>query len=197
MGDLLEAAARLEKETSSPAEVRRLFQQFVVLTQKLTSAMRKDFTRIAGRHFQASTFTGWTAVTEFFKLLRNTDLHDLPITIEMQHEKYIPLPHNLPGIPPLRLVLGYNQELPTQLTTNVPQTASIEREEPNGSRINVPFSDSHHVFIIQSRTPQVAKKLAALPTANVHMLTAECVKTLENLYHFFEIEVCRHSSGSA
>jgi hypothetical protein len=44
--DLSDAYAALVASQHSPREVRRAFVRFVDLSQKLTSAMRKDFSRL-------------------------------------------------------------------------------------------------------------------------------------------------------
>ena|GEM_PF-5819308 len=44
--DIEDAFAKLNVARDSPRDIRRAFSQFVDLSQKLTSAMRRDFSRL-------------------------------------------------------------------------------------------------------------------------------------------------------
>jgi len=52
-GDLEDALLCLNRERNSPAAVRRSFGRFIDLSQKLTAAMRRDFSKekiVHGKH---------------------------------------------------------------------------------------------------------------------------------------------------
>jgi len=57
--DLADAFAELSSESTSPKAVRRSFANFVDLSQKLTSHMRKEYSEKKGKPWVASDFGGW------------------------------------------------------------------------------------------------------------------------------------------
>ena len=90
--DLADAHATLIASRKSPREIRRAFVHFVDLSQKLTSAMRKDFSKLALGNWEASAFQGWTPVTKLLKHLRNEDQHGHQIYISVRERRYFPVP---------------------------------------------------------------------------------------------------------
>ena len=184
--DLEKTGNLLLAERTNASEVRRLFGSFVVLTQKLTAAMRRDFSRTTGKKWKAGDFTGWNEVTEFFKVLRNSDLHDLPVRIEMRHFKYLPIRSNDPRVPKnLYLEFSYEQVLPTQLAESAPNTATIEKALPDGSKHQVPWEHPRQAFIIQARTHEIKKALANAKMDDVHELMQACLASLRCYHDFF------------
>lgn len=94
--DLRDTLVTLNGERESPKNVRRAFSRFVELSQKLTSAMRKDYSCLKSEPWKASAFSGWTPVTELFKYLRNEDQHGDQISISMHERRFYPMPTDLP-----------------------------------------------------------------------------------------------------
>lgn len=80
MQDLRDSLDKLIKSKNSPKNTRKAFSEFVNLSQKLTSVMRKN----SKTDWNASEFQGWNEITELFKKLRNYEEHVEIIKAEIQ-----------------------------------------------------------------------------------------------------------------
>jgi hypothetical protein len=119
--DLSQAYKKLHESYESPNMVRFWFITFVTLTQKLTETMRKEYSAITTLKWKPVTFPGWNAVTEFFKELRNTDYHKLPIRIMIiQTQVY-------EGFRIDTDELGNEKEIPTRLHTSIKWRAEPQK----------------------------------------------------------------------
>jgi hypothetical protein len=50
----------------TPKDVRKLYSNFLLQTKQLTDIMRKEYHLLTGRKWEASKFTKWDAVSDFF-----------------------------------------------------------------------------------------------------------------------------------
>lgn len=80
MQDLRDSLELLKKSKSSPKDTRKAFGEFVNLSQRLTSVMRKN----SKNKWNASEFQGWNEITELFKKLRNYEEHIEILKSEIQ-----------------------------------------------------------------------------------------------------------------
>lgn len=190
--DLSDALAKLRACRKSPREVRREFLHFVNLSQKLTAAMRKDFSRLNLGSWEGSRFQGWTPVTELLKHLRNEDQHGRQIYISVHERRHFPVPENLPpGFtrPAANtFVFEGTWELTDQLLDGPPD--GIEAFEVNplmGQPTGRPMSllKLERVYILQARTDETRKFIAAAGLIDVHEIAVSAFATLNNYFDFF------------
>jgi hypothetical protein len=177
--DLSDAHATLVASVNSPREVRRAFTRFIDLSQKLTSAMRKDFSRLGLGNWEASKFQGWTPVTELLKHLRNEDQHGHQIHISVHERRHFPVPENLPPgfARPLSdtFVFEGTWELTDQLLENPPDgIETFEFNPTTGQPTGKPMQllKLERLYIIQARTEKTRQHLAAAGLIDVHAISA-------------------------
>ena len=157
--DLCDAHATLVACRESPREVRRAFVRFIDLSQKLTSAMRKDFSRLERGSWEASKFPSWTPVTELLKHLRNEDQHGNQIYISVHERRHFPLPENLPpgfARPPSHtFVFEGTWELTDQLLEDPPdgiETFEVNPMTGQPTGRPMPLLKLERFYILQART---------------------------------------------
>ena len=137
--DLKDTFAALEADRGSPKNVRRSFTRFIELSQKLTAAMRRDASRLGKGKWVASSFPGWTPVTELIKYLRNEDQHGDQVFLSVHERRHFPVPTNLPPgfhVEPGRtFVFEGTWQLNDQLLDAPPEGSRRTRSTPElGSR---------------------------------------------------------------
>jgi hypothetical protein len=190
--DLRDALETLNGERESPKNVRRAFSRFVELTQKLTSAMRKDYSRLKAEPWKASAFSGWTLVTELFKYLRNEDQHGDHISISVHERRFYPMPTDLPL--PVKVQPGqlwmfegtWNlddqllDEPPDGITSYAIDPATLRPTERTIEPVRI-----ERFYILQARSEEAENKLRAAGTPDVHALAQSAFATLSEYYGFF------------
>ena len=190
--DLKDAFAALENARGSPKEVRRAFARFIELTQKLTSAMRKDFSRLGKGNWIASSFPAWTSVTELMKYLRNEDQHGDQVFLSVHERRHFPVPTNLPpglAVEPGRtFVFEGTWQLDDQLLDSPPEGITSYEVDPTtgiptGREMTLLKIERH--YILQARSPTAAKKIAAAGSVDIHELADSALKTLSDYFEFF------------
>ena len=196
--DLADAHSMLIASRKSPREVRRAFVRFVDLSQKLTSAMRKDFSKLGHGNWEASKFQGWTTVTELLKHLRNEDQHGHQIYISVHERRYFPVPENLPpGFvkpPSHSFVFEGTWELTDQLLEDPPD--GIETFEINpmtGKPTGRPMQllKLERFYILQARSEKTRELIAAAGLIDVHEISAAAFSILSEYHAHF----CREADA--
>lgn len=190
--DLRDAHAALLESRQSPREVRRAFLRFVDLSQKLTSAMRKDYSRLDLGSWSAADFDGWTPVTQLLKHLRNEDQHGNQIYLSVHERRHFPVPEKLPpgfNIQPGRtFVFEGTWELTDQLLENPPDGIESFEVDPN---TGLPTGNEmkllklERLYIVQARSEETRRFIAAAGSTDVHVLAQSAITTLTNYFQFF------------
>lgn len=181
--DLRDALERLDNARGSPKDVRRAFVTFVDLSQKLTSAMRKDFSRVKSAQWEARAFPDWNDVTNFFKWLRNQDQHDLPIHISVHERRF----YEVPGQPGQLFPFEGTWKLADQLTDDIPQGITFYPADPTTGEPLEARAPVHteYQYLLQWQSETARQKLQAIGTTDVHQLSATCFATLQAYYEHF------------
>lgn len=186
-GDLRDALHDLDAARGSPKQVRRAFSRFVDLTQKLTSAMRTDFSRVKGAQWSAAAFNGWNNVTEFFKWMRNQDQHDLPIHISV-HERHF---YELPNQPGQLFPFEGTWNLSDQMTDQLPGGITFYPTDPATGEAKEPIAPVRieYQYLVQLSSEPIRKRLQVIGTTDVHQLSAACFAVLSQYHDHFLVQI--------
>lgn len=190
--DLKDTFAALGAARGSPKDVRRTFSRFLELSQKLTSAMRKDASRLGKVEWAASSFPGWTPATELIKYLRNEDQHGDQVFLSVHERRHFPIPTNLPpgfNVEPGRtFVFEGTWVLGDQLADAPPEGITAYEFDPitrqPTDREMVPLK-IERFYILQARSEKAKKKIAAAGTVDVHELAEAAFSTFASYLQFF------------
>lgn len=190
--DLADAHSTLVGSRSSPREVRRAFVRFVDLSQKLTSAMRKDFSKLGLGNWEASKFQKWTPVTGLLKHLRNEDQHGHQIYISVHERRHFPIPENLPpgfAKPASNtFVVEGTWELTDQLLRDPPEgieTFEINPMTGQPTGKPMPLLKLERLYVLQARSEKTRELIAAARLIDVHEISAAAFSTLTEYFEFF------------
>ena|SRR5215212_2318495 len=184
--DLSDAFAEIASGSTSPKAVRRGFGNFIDLSQKLTSTMRKEYSAKTGESWVASDFDGWNDVTELFKELRNEDQHNQPVSILVHETQYFRM-HE--GGPELALGGTWSFSIDDQLL-DTPRNdlrlvlADPETGEPSG-RLFAPVRKEYE-FLLSPSSKKTKDLLAKIGDANVQTLSEICFKVLMDYYRYYQ-----------
>lgn len=182
--DLSDAIGALEQARGSPKEVRRAFSRFADLTQRLTSAMRLDYSRVKISNWNATAFIGWNTVTDFFKWLRNEDQHGDQSYISVHERRFYPVDRTESKL----FVFEGTWNLIDQNTDQPPDGITFHPVDPEtGSISDVVVSPVRieHFYILQARSNEATSRLRQAGTSDVHLLSRSCFDTLSQYYAFF------------
>ena len=187
--DLRDAHADLAKAQDSPRDVRRCFSRYVDLSQRLTSAMRKDFGRL-GRKWVAGGFSGWSSVTQLLKHLRNEEQHNNQIFLHAHELRHFRLPEDIE-------VVGMGREfqmtntwlLSDQLLDSPPQGLLVSLIDPSTGRPEPsvelqPFRITRR-YVIAPRDDETKKLLERCGTSDVRELADAASQTYRKYYEYF------------
>ena len=190
--DLKDAFATLEADRGSPKNIRRDFSRFIELSQKLTAAMRRDATRLGKGNWAASSFTGWTPIAELIKYLRNEDQHGDQVFLSVHERRHLPVPTNLPpGFhvePDRTFVFEGTWTLNDQLLDAPPEGITAyevdpRTGQPTGREMEILKTERN--YILQARSREAKKKIAAAGTFDVHEIATSAFSTLTSYFQFF------------
>jgi hypothetical protein len=184
-GDLHDALAALEVARGSPNEVRRAFSRYVDLTQRLTSAMRKDFSRLKQEKWAASSFAGWNNVTAFFKWLRNEDQHAAPIYISVLERHFYRISPEQEQL----FVFEGTWVLNDQMTEAPPDGITLRPADPvtgGMSEVIVEPVRVEHQYLLQPRTQEAQAQMQLAGTSDVHQLSNACFIVLREYHEHFK-----------
>ncbi len=186
--DLADAFSALEAARGSPKQVRREFSRFVGLTQRLTAAMRKDFSAHHGGAWVASDFPGWNGVTELFKVLRNEEEHQHPIFLSVHERRF----YLLPGQPNQLFPFEGTWVLSDQLTDSpIGGAINFYPNDPASGQATEPVAPVRieYQYLVQPRTEAISKRLQAIGTTDMHVLSKTCLATLSDYYEYFRLQI--------
>jgi hypothetical protein len=193
--DLADAHATLVASRRSPREVRRAFVRFVDLSQKLTSAMRKDFSKLGRGKWEASSFSEWSPVTELLKHLRNEDQHGDQIHISVHERRHFAVPENLPpgfATPPSSsFVFEGTWELTDQLLEDPPEGIETFEVNPMTGQPTgqpMPLLKLERFYILLARSEKTRELIAAAGLIDVHDISAAAFATLGEYHAHFRRE---------
>lgn len=191
IADLEHCTAKLKDEKDSPYEVRRLFRDFVTMSQQITEMMRREFSaRTGGTQWQASAFQGWDATSHLFKVLRRTDFHETPFVIGV-HDV---LTFNTADVFGTQEKLGTIQQIGTWLmadpnATEIPAPVTVSVGMPGtgivASTPLTPIAREFRYFVLPG-TVEISEALTAAGTQDVHLLVARCIVILRDYVVFFQ-----------
>lgn len=190
--DLTYAYDNVQSSYETPDKVRFWFITFVTLAQRLTTTMRKEYSDLTSLKWEASAFQDWTPITEFFKALRNTDQHELPIRIKIiQTQIY-------EGFRLDRDESGNEKEIPVRMHAQMDYTveAGYEKTVPKQTKIQPIGKDGNpmeamdpeeirYEYQVEGRTPKVENLLSNTGLRNLHILATSCYETLCRYYEFY------------
>lgn len=194
--DLTRANKKLRHQHKNPDAVRRRLTDFVVLSQKLTATMRKEFESLTGQKWEPKRFAGWDGVTELFKQLRNLDAHELPIRIvitQFQEFDGYSITEDASGnetrTPTTRTVgMEFNPE--AGLKKELPNPFGVAGLDQNGDPIAMLSPDeTYFEFNLEGRTSEIEALIDRAGTRNCHVLAAKCYSTLSEYYRFYRSEL--------
>ncbi len=190
--DLQDAFTALEVARGSPKNVRRAFSLFIALTQKLTAAMRRDYSRLNNGSWQASSFAEWTPVTDLVKYLRNEDQHSDQVFISVHERRFFPIPTDLPlpvAVEPGKLfVFEGTWHLTDQLLDAPPEgitTYSFDPKTGQPTQQEIAPVKIERQYILQARSDEARSKIQEAGLADVHDLAVAAFLTLSKYFQFF------------
>jgi len=182
--DLSDAHRELEIARGSPKSVRRCFSRYVDLTQRLTAAMRTDFSRKKAGKWVASDFTGWTDDTAFLKWLRNEDQHANQIYVSV-HERHF---YKLEPAGDRLFVFEGTWALIDQLTDTVPGGMTMHLPDPATGEISdvvVQPMRVEYQYLLQPRTQEATEWITKLGNSDICQLADRSFAVLTEYHAFF------------
>jgi hypothetical protein len=182
--DLLDAHRELEYARDSPMNVRRCFSRYVDLTQRLTAAMRTDFSRKKERKWVAADFIGWTDDTAFLKWLRNEEQHASQIYVSVLERRF----YKVASTSDQLLVFEGVWELTDQLTDKIPTGLAMKKADPvtgQMSEVVIQPVRVEYEYLLQPRTQEAIKRLQKLGNSDIHQLAHRSLAVLTDYYAFF------------
>jgi hypothetical protein len=196
--DLTRAHKKIHRKHHNPDAIRRWFASFIIQSQRLTDVMRKEYSRLTGHGWAASEFSGWTDVTNLFKNLRNTDLHQVPVRIRIEGAQvYRGLIEEVStGAAGKEVATLVDMIIKVSFTSE----AGLEKELPHvlkasftdsyGEHRELPYPDErHYKYELEGVTPEVENLIEKAGTRHVHTLAAEYYETLSQYYNFYRERV--------
>ena len=182
--DLTDARQELQSARGSPKVVRRCFSRYVDLTQRLTAAMRKDFSKSKASKWVASEFAGWTDDTAFLKWLRNEDQHANQIYVSV-HERHF---YKLEATGDQLLVFEGTWALLDQLTDSVPGGMTMHLPDPatgKFSEVVIQPVRVEYQYLLQPRTQKATDWIRKLGNSDIHQLADRSFSVLTEYYAYF------------
>jgi hypothetical protein len=187
--DLCDVHRDLSQSVHSPREVRRLFSRYVELSQRLTSAMRKDFGGM-GKKRVASGFQGWSEKTDLLKHLRNEEQHNNQIFLHVNERLSFRLPDDIEvhGLP--REFVVHNTWLLTDQQMEEPPTglevALIDPgSAPGGPKSLLPPVSLVRRYVIVPRDDATKRLLEVVGTSDVHEIAQATMSILTAYFEYF------------
>lgn len=184
LADLEDALQALNNAVSSPKLVRQAFSRFIDLSQRLTSVMRKDWSKRQRGPWKASTFEGWNNTSSLFKELRNQEQHELQVYISI-HETRCYEPFGPGGG---QIAHFGTWKLTDQSAASPPDWMKLYESDPHtGEMLDVeilPYEVTYQ-YLIQPRDEVIASLLQDIGTSDLHQLSADCMAILRQYHTFY------------
>ena len=188
--DLCDALRSLEAVRSSPREVRRSLSRYVELSQRLTSAMRKDYGKRSLGRWAASTFSEWTPATQLLKYLRNQDQHgdQVFITVHDRHYYDVPDDVDIAGLPARQFIVDSRWQMDDQMLDRPPHGLEVSLSEPSlkpkPTDLLLPTRIASS-YVLYPRSAEDAKRIADAGVADIHEFANGTFGTLTRYYEFY------------
>ena len=186
--DLQNALSELNDAITSPKRVRRCFSRFVELTQRLTSAMRKESKSKAGVEWRAVRFSGWNEVTALFKDLRNEEQHERQIYISVRETRSFELFGPGGGT----ITTSGVWQLTDQLLEKPPDALKMFDSDPETGEMTsdeISHCGVAYQYLLQPREAKLGACLQTIGTEDLHELSQTCMSALSEYHAFFRISV--------
>jgi len=190
--DLAEAYAELSSESASRKAVRQSFTNFVDLSQKLTSHMRKEYSEKKEKPWVASDFGGWNDVTELFKQLRNDDQHDRPVSILVDEAQYFRV--SAEGATEIALSGTWSFSLGDQLADTPRDDLRLELADPKTGRPSGRFvspTRKEYEFHLSPSSKKAELLLTKIGNPNVRTLSENCFAVLTDYYRYYKRQLAQ------
>ena len=194
--DLCDAVRSLSEARPSPKEVRRTLSRYVELSQRLTAAMRKDFSRRTSREWNASSFGEWTPRTELLKYLRNQDQHGEQVFITVHDRHYFDIPDDveIAGVPGRQMIVDSHWNMTDQTLDRPPEGLEVKLTDPgapphSGEVFRPTRTESS--YVLYPRTPKDKRKIAGAGVSDVYALVDGTFAVLTRYYEFY-----KHKAGA-
>ena len=183
--DLSRNCDSLRFSRASPKNMRRIFQDFVNNSQKLTAYMRREFKARTGVNWEANDFSGWNVVTDLFKELRNIDEHEEPIVLRINYTWTF---NNL----------GPNGDLTTKIVgywdwdssfDDIPfdaLVASAPDSSAKGKMINITPASVDHEYTLANGQSKIRQLIGEIGYADIIELSKECLKVLGDYHDYYK-----------
>jgi hypothetical protein len=189
--DLCDAVGSLNGARESPKEVRRALSRYVELSQRLTSTMRKDFSRRGKGKWQASIFQGWTSRTDLLKHLRNQDQHGEQVFITVHDRHYYDLPDNtvIAGLPGWSFVIDSRWHMTDQTQDRPPEGIEVRLSDPgtppDSGQVLLP-TRTESSYVLYPRTPEGKQQIAASGVTDIHAFANDTFAILTQYYEYYQ-----------
>ncbi|MEW6713644.1 MAG: hypothetical protein AB1306_00935 [Nitrospirota bacterium] len=187
--DLKDIATEIQNEHASPLRIRRLFSQYVTLSQKLTEIMRKEFSDICGTNWEPKSFQGWNAVTSLFKLLRKTDYHSYPVTISVEETQYFKEGDIFDdAVGSNTVAICGTWDLGDPFSEQVPVGLKLmlaDQKTGKSRNISVEPIRRQYVFKLKARSTDLDKAIKKTRINDIHQLVEKCFATLSDYYDYY------------
>ena len=191
--DLEDAYKELKDRTSSPKTMRRTFIQFVDLSQKLTSMMRKEYKQKTGKEWVADKFSGWDDTTQLLKHLRNKGQHEYTIRIQLMDIYKIPVndifddPDNDPN--PSFVVVGGKWNFGDDYDDKLPDPIKVIPADPKtgapGDR-EIKSTRREISYLLEPKTQEIKNLIQRAGSNDIHILSDHCYSVLSSYYRYYK-----------
>jgi hypothetical protein len=188
--DLRDSVTAFNAVRGSPRDIRRSLSHYVELSQRLTSAMRKDYSRRGKGKWEASLFSEWTPGTELLKYLRNQDQHENQVFVTVHEQLYYDIPEDMEikGIPSRNLILDSKWQMTDQTLDRPPAGSELsltEPENPLQPGVVLLPTKTESSYVLYPRNPEDEKKMAASGVTDLHRFVNSTFVTLEKYYQYY------------
>ena len=189
--DLCDVVSSLDAVRSSPKEVRRHLSRYVELSQRLTSAMRKDFSRRGRGKWHASSFPEWTPSTELLKYLRNQDQHGEQVFITVHDRHYYDIPDDveIAGIPGRNMIVDSRWQMTDQTLDRPPEGLEVRLRYPGSplqsGEVLLP-TRTESSFVLYPRTREDERQINAAGVTDIYAFVNETFAVLTKYYEFYK-----------
>jgi hypothetical protein len=194
--DVRDALRALDEARASPKEVRRALSRFMELSQRLTSAMRKDFSKLTGEKWNASAFAEWSPATELIKYFRNEDQHGEQVFITVLDRHFYKIPDNVEirGFPDREFTAESRWHMTDQMRDHPPEGIELRlsgsASAKDSGEVLLP-ERTESVYVFYPRSAAQERRIARAGLSDVHEFARESFATLTKYYLHYNEEVVR------
>jgi hypothetical protein len=192
--DLEEAFRKLSAQNTSPRQVRRNLENFVVLAWKLTQSMYKEYRARTGEKWKADTFAGWNEVSELFAELRRIDQHEPPVRMHVNETRYYKIAEDTPDL--LAFSFDWGMDLDFLQAEKPPDGVRLVPRDPEtgGPSFSKEFVPARieYEFHLQPSTKKLRVLLDSIGDPEIRRLTARYFEIVTEYYRYYQHQLARH-----